>query len=115
MYENGPLLLRGSFTLTTQDGEPIPAGRRTVALCRCGRSALKPFCDGSHVLNMFRAAGRPEDVRGAAEQRAGAAEGTADKGRTALPVRPCMWSQPTSSGVAANRSDGRPARQHDSR
>jgi CDGSH-type Zn-finger protein len=68
VYENGPLLLRGSFTITDQDGEPIPAGRRTVALCRCGRSALKPFCDGSHVRNKFRAAGRAEGMRRAAEQ-----------------------------------------------
>ncbi|MGI5122281.1 CDGSH iron-sulfur domain-containing protein [Marinactinospora thermotolerans] len=46
--ENGPLLLRGAFRLTTHEGEEIDPGRRTVALCRCGASAVKPFCDGSH-------------------------------------------------------------------
>jgi CDGSH-type Zn-finger protein len=58
-YENGPLLLRGDFTLRTPDGEVIEAGRSTVALCRCGKSAIKPFCDGTHKAVDFRAsAGR---------------------------------------------------------
>jgi CDGSH-type Zn-finger protein len=55
-YQDGPLIVRGSFELQDQDGAPIPAGRRVVALCRCGRSALKPFCDGSHARTGFRAA-----------------------------------------------------------
>jgi CDGSH-type Zn-finger protein len=54
-YENGPLLIRGDFTLLTPDGEEINPGRRTVALCRCGRSALKPFCDGTHKAVGFKA------------------------------------------------------------
>ncbi len=53
--EDGPLLIRGEFALVTQDGERIPPGRATVALCRCGRSAAKPFCDGSHKTAGFRA------------------------------------------------------------
>jgi CDGSH-type Zn-finger protein len=53
--ENGPLLIRGSFTIVAQDGTVIEPGRRTVALCRCGRSAIKPFCDGTHKLVRFRA------------------------------------------------------------
>jgi CDGSH-type Zn-finger protein len=57
--ENGPLLLRGNFTLQTPDGEVIDPGRGTVALCRCGKSAIKPFCDGTHKAINFRArAGR---------------------------------------------------------
>jgi CDGSH-type Zn-finger protein len=55
-YENGPLLLRGNFTLRTPDGEVIDPGRTTVALCRCGKSATKPFCDGTHKAISFRAA-----------------------------------------------------------
>ena len=55
-YQDGPLIIRGSFLIQSQDGTPIPAGRRVVALCRCGRSALKPFCDGSHARTGFRAA-----------------------------------------------------------
>jgi CDGSH-type Zn-finger protein len=55
-YENGPLILRGRFVLQTPDGEVIDPGRATVALCRCGRSAVKPFCDGTHKAIGFRAA-----------------------------------------------------------
>jgi CDGSH-type Zn-finger protein len=52
-YENGPLIVRGDFEILDADGEPIPAGRKTVALCRCGVSAIKPFCDGTHKLVGF--------------------------------------------------------------
>ena len=54
-YEDGPLIVRGDFDLRTPDGRPIDPGRGTVALCRCGRSAIKPFCDGTHRLVRFRA------------------------------------------------------------
>ena len=69
-YEDGPLVVRGQFTLAAQDGEQIPAGRRTVALCRCGRSSIKPFCDGSHARTGFRAPGGAQEVR-AAQDRSG--------------------------------------------
>lgn len=58
--EDGPLLLRGPFELRTEDGELIDAGRATVALCRCGLSSVKPFCDGSHKTAGFRAPSRPD-------------------------------------------------------
>ncbi|MBG6225268.1 hypothetical protein IWX63_001840 [Arthrobacter sp. CAN_A2] len=51
---NGPLLVRGDFTLLGADGEELPRTRRTVALCRCGASVIKPYCDGSHKLTGFR-------------------------------------------------------------
>jgi CDGSH-type Zn-finger protein len=54
-YEDGPLLLRGDFAIVTTDGQPIEARRGTVALCRCGKSAIKPFCDGTHKATGFRA------------------------------------------------------------
>jgi CDGSH-type Zn-finger protein len=47
-YPDGPLIVRGAFELCELDGTPIPRSGKAVALCRCGRSALKPFCDGSH-------------------------------------------------------------------
>jgi CDGSH-type Zn-finger protein len=47
MYPDGPLIVRGDFQIRDVDGSPVDAGR-TVALCRCGRSAVKPLCDGSH-------------------------------------------------------------------
>jgi CDGSH-type Zn-finger protein len=49
VYPDGPLIVRGDFEVLEVGGEPINAGH-TVALCRCGRSALKPFCDGSHKV-----------------------------------------------------------------
>lgn len=59
-YVDGPLLLRGDFELRTPDGAVIDSGRGTVALCRCGASARKPFCDGSHRAVRFRAAAEPD-------------------------------------------------------
>lgn len=47
VYADGPLVVRGDVAITGADGEPVEAGR-VVALCRCGRSAVKPLCDGSH-------------------------------------------------------------------
>ncbi|WP_410171883.1 CDGSH iron-sulfur domain-containing protein [Amycolatopsis heterodermiae] len=55
-YEDGPLV-RGAFEIRSPDGEIIDPGRGTVALCRCGLSAVKPFCDGTHKVRGFRAAG----------------------------------------------------------
>jgi CDGSH-type Zn-finger protein len=68
-YQDGPLIVRGDFVIQAQDGTPIPAGRKTVALCRCGRSALKPFCDGSHARTGFRAASGSEAALSTAQDR----------------------------------------------
>lgn len=54
-YRNGPYLVRGPFTMVDQDGNEIEVGRRVVALCRCGRSQIRPFCDGTHKAIGFRA------------------------------------------------------------
>lgn len=51
---DGPLLVRGDFEILTPSGDPVPRLRRTVALCRCGASAIKPYCDGTHKLIKFR-------------------------------------------------------------
>ncbi len=49
VFDNGPLKVSGPFTLKDGQGRPFDlAGRESVALCRCGRSQNKPFCDGSH-------------------------------------------------------------------
>ncbi|WP_292785903.1 MULTISPECIES: CDGSH iron-sulfur domain-containing protein [unclassified Microbacterium] len=53
-YSDGPLLVRGEIELRASDGTVIDPRRRTVALCRCGLSALKPFCDGTHKAAGFR-------------------------------------------------------------
>jgi uncharacterized Fe-S cluster protein YjdI len=44
---NGPLFLRGRLRIVAADGQVIRQDTR-VALCRCGASGNKPFCDGSH-------------------------------------------------------------------
>jgi CDGSH-type Zn-finger protein len=54
-YRNGPYLIRGPVTMVDQDGNEIELKRRVVALCRCGRSQIRPFCDGTHKAIGFRA------------------------------------------------------------
>lgn len=44
---DGPLFLRGDITVLDADGAPIVSDQR-IALCRCGLSQRKPFCDNSH-------------------------------------------------------------------
>jgi len=67
-YRDGPYLVRGSFEVLDQDGNEIPLGRRTIALCRCGKSRVRPFCDGTHKLTGFRAPGRAEELDAPANQ-----------------------------------------------
>lgn len=52
--EDGPLLVTGSLEIVSGTGRTIDRCGKT-ALCRCGGSANKPFCDGSHKTNGFRA------------------------------------------------------------
>jgi CDGSH-type Zn-finger protein len=47
---DGPLLVRGDFDLVDGNGEAVARSRETVALCRCGGSGIKPYCDGTHKL-----------------------------------------------------------------
>jgi CDGSH-type Zn-finger protein len=56
--DNGPYLVKGPVLLLDAEGNEFRAERATVALCRCGRSANKPFCDGTHAKIGFRAAER---------------------------------------------------------
>jgi CDGSH-type Zn-finger protein len=58
-YPNGPYLVRGEFEVTDPDGRVIETRRSTIALCRCGASQTKPFCDGTHKAIGFKAAGTP--------------------------------------------------------
>jgi CDGSH-type Zn-finger protein len=57
--ENGPYLVNGPVTLVDADGTEftLPEGK-AVALCRCGGSTKKPFCDGTHSRTGFAAAER---------------------------------------------------------
>jgi len=53
-YRDGPLLVRGPIRLLGANGRELALERDPIALCRCGRSAQKPFCDGTHKLVGFR-------------------------------------------------------------
>ena len=52
--ENGPLLCTGEIKVIDPEGEVLYSGNEVV-LCRCGASANKPFCDGSHRESGFAA------------------------------------------------------------
>ena len=52
---NGPYLVKGPIRLVDADGNEFPVERETIALCRCGGSATKPFCDGTHSKIGFQA------------------------------------------------------------
>ena len=56
--DNGPYLVRGPVLLLDAEGNEFRTERATVALCRCGGSMTKPFCDGTHSKFGFRAADR---------------------------------------------------------
>ncbi len=60
--ENGPLVVLGPAVVVDHQGKPFtpPPGKETIALCRCGGSQNKPFCDGSHRSNGFEARGVAE-------------------------------------------------------
>jgi CDGSH-type Zn-finger protein len=63
--DNGNLRVEGPLTLLDGEGNPfeLEAGR-SVFLCRCGGSATKPFCDGSHRSNGFTSAVRAPKAEG---------------------------------------------------
>lgn len=56
--ESGPYLVRGRVTITDCDGNRYVVEGENMALCRCGGSQTKPFCDGSHKENGFCATER---------------------------------------------------------
>ncbi|MBI3408101.1 MAG: CDGSH iron-sulfur domain-containing protein [Planctomycetes bacterium] len=56
--ENGPLVLPANFAIVDHLGNEftLPQGKEVIALCRCGNSKNKPFCDGQHKQVGFQAA-----------------------------------------------------------
>ncbi len=52
--KNGSTLVVGDVVLKDQDGNVIVPPRTPFALCRCGASKNKPFCDGSHKAINFQ-------------------------------------------------------------
>jgi CDGSH-type Zn-finger protein len=53
MRRNGPLLVQGDVVLLDADGNVYEPPKRPFALCRCGGSAKRPFCDGTHSRNGY--------------------------------------------------------------
>ena len=52
---NGPIRIEGEFEIRDAQGNLFGlAGRTVISLCRCGHSANKPFCDGSHARVGFQ-------------------------------------------------------------
>jgi len=51
---NGPYHAKGKFKIVTEGGREIAFDGDEAWLCRCGQSANKPFCDGSHKKAGFK-------------------------------------------------------------
>ncbi|MCA9185778.1 MAG: CDGSH iron-sulfur domain-containing protein [Pirellulaceae bacterium] len=58
--DHGPLVVEGPFSIVDADGNafPVNAEKPAIALCRCGHSKNRPFCDGTHRDFNFEAAER---------------------------------------------------------
>jgi CDGSH iron-sulfur domain-containing protein 3 len=58
--DSGPYKVTGPIRLIDADGNEyeLPKDGEPIVLCRCGRSATKPFCDSSHKRNGFDACER---------------------------------------------------------
>ena len=70
VLQNGPYLVDGeAATLVDWNGAVYPIRKRPFALCRCGASTTKPFCDGTHSRTGFKAA--EAAVSGSADKPAG--------------------------------------------
>jgi CDGSH-type Zn-finger protein len=62
-FTDGPALVRGARVIRDEDGVAHPVERPRVAVCLCGKSAIRPWCDGTHKFVGGQPAagpGRPE-------------------------------------------------------
>ena len=50
IIKNGPIIIKGSFKIKDIDGKEITC-KKSVAICRCGLTKNKPYCDGAHKDN----------------------------------------------------------------
>jgi len=80
VQRDGPLYVRGDLRLQTEEGEVVMRDTR-LALCRCGKSQNKPFCDNSHRPIEFRHDGA------LGENRLRPARGVAGRGLTIVPEK----------------------------
>jgi CDGSH-type Zn-finger protein len=63
-YRDGPVIVRGAARIIDAEGSELTPRRDPIALCRCGKSRLRPYCDGTHKLVGFRAPGAPDSGEG---------------------------------------------------
>ncbi|MGQ9572268.1 MAG: CDGSH iron-sulfur domain-containing protein [Dehalococcoidia bacterium] len=63
--DDGPYVVKGPVKVIDPAGNEFPAQGRTVALCRCGNSSIKPFCDGTHAKVGFKSKERAAKGAGA--------------------------------------------------
>lgn len=54
--KNGPLIVEGEVDVFDTEGNKLTSNKPRLALCRCGASSNKPFCDGTHSVIGFLAA-----------------------------------------------------------
>lgn len=61
--DSGPIRVEGDFEIVDQQGKAYGlTGRTSIALCRCGHSANKPFCDGAHKTVPFQDVQQARDL-----------------------------------------------------
>ncbi len=58
---NGPFLVRGAEVIRAADGIAHDVTRPVVAVCRCGKTALAPWCDGTHKVLKKRRSPRSDE------------------------------------------------------
>ncbi len=60
--DNGPFVVEGPVTVTDAEGNEFTtdSSKPAIALCRCGQSANRPFCDGAHNKCGFESAERAQ-------------------------------------------------------
>jgi CDGSH-type Zn-finger protein len=65
IIKNGPYIVQGEVEMKDAEGNSYPPQKR-MALCRCGASTDKPFCDGTHSKIGFQAAEKavPQSAEG---------------------------------------------------
>jgi CDGSH-type Zn-finger protein len=64
IVENGPIIFKtdGQFSCRVGDTSETKSG--SLALCRCGQSSTKPYCDGSHLKAEFKAVAGEIELNG---------------------------------------------------
>jgi 3-phenylpropionate/trans-cinnamate dioxygenase ferredoxin subunit len=90
--KNGPYAVPAAdLELVDHEGNriPLPEGKTTITLCRCGASTRKPFCDGTHSKIGFQAAQQAQQAFDAAQQQPAAPPASGSQ-----PVSPPAPQQP---------------------